>query len=197
MKYIIAVVEGVRFDVAPKYTGKAQVFEYGSFKLLVWKGGDYNNREYEEVYDEVAAYVSRVNAEFKSNRYYNGWVYAEMLTPKEQGQYNDIYCNVFHNWLVNKMLTANEIIVSKVNVCGKDFHDRIRVWDNLDEVATLARTISTEMLKSIHLPGSYIHKCYTDNQDLFLKSHPIFELGYTLTYSIQIVDKSYSSCFEK
>lgn len=191
MKYIIATVSGVRFDLAPEYKGKAQVFKYGSFKLLVWKGGDWNTEEYEEVYNEVATYVSKVNAEFKGNPYYNGWIYAEMLTPNEQGQYNDIHSHAFHSWLVEKMITSDQVIVSKVNVCEKDLHDRIDVWKNMEQVGKLARIISREMLRGIHLPGEYMHSNYVNNSDLYLKNYPIFEMGWTLPYSIQIIDKEY------
>ena len=198
MNYIIAIVGGTRFDLAPKYEGKAKVYNYGRFNLIIWEGGDYNYREYEEVYDEVAAYVSRVNAELKGNRYYNGWVYAEMLTPKEQGQYNDTYCHSFHNWIVSQMLTADEIIVTKVNIGSEDIHERINVWRNKEKVFEIARAISGEMLKTIHLPGSYHHNMLEKSEsNIFLLNYPIFEFGFNLPYSIQIIDETYAKGFKK
>lgn len=192
MNYIIAVVEGPRHDLAPEYTGKAKVFKYGSFNLLVWYGGDYEAKEYEEEYERVSDYLKRINNEFKGSRWVKGLMKGEMLTPKERSEYNDIYCYGFHNWLVQKMLTSDEIIVSKINVYGKDLHERIDVYSNLEEVAKIARVVSGEMLKWIHTPGSYYHNMMTKSEDtIWEKDYPIFELGWTLPYSIQIIDKKY------
>ena len=197
MKYIIASIEGPRFDIAPEYKGKhGKVYRYGSFSLLIWVGGEYDYPQYEEAYKEISDYVTKVNDELKGNRYYSAWCYAQMLTPREQHQYNDVHCKEFHSWLVNKILSADLLIVSKVNVCGKDLHDRIDVWKNLEEVGKLLRVISHEMLRYIHEPGSFSHNCYVKNDNLFLKEYPIFELGWTLPYSIQIVDQSYYSGFK-
>lgn len=193
MKYIIATVSGARFDLAPEFTGKfGEVYKYGSFNLIIWKGGDFD-REYDEAYKEIADYVVECNKVFKGNPYYNAWIHAEMLTPNEHGEYNDIHCVEFHSWLVEKMITSDQVIVSKVNVCEKDLHDRIDTWKNMEQVGKLARVISTEMLKSIHLPGEYMHNNYVNNSDLYLKDYPIFEMGWTLTYSIQIMDKGLST----
>lgn len=196
-QYIIAVVEGTRFDLAPKFSGTyGKVYNYGRFNLIIWTGGDWGN-EYEKAYAEIAAYVAKVNAEMKGNKYYNGWVRAEMLTPNEQGQYNDHFCSVFHSWLVEKMITSDEIIVSKVNACSKNLNDRIETYSNIGEVAKIARAVSGEMLQAIHLPGSFIHNCHMSaKENKFLPNQPIFELGWTLPYSIQIIDQSYSSCFK-
>jgi hypothetical protein len=198
MNYIIASIEGPRFDIAPKYKGKhGKIYKYGTFSLLIWVGGEYEHREYEEAYREVSDYVTKVNDELKGDMYHRGWCYAQMLTPREQHQYNDIRCEEFHSWLINKILNADLLIVSKVNVCGKDLHDRIDVWKNMEEVGKMLRVVSREMLKYIHEPGSYSHNCYVKNSDLFLKGYPIFELGWTLPYSIQIVDKSYYPGFKE
>lgn len=194
MKYIIATVSGARFDLAPEFTGKfGKEYKYGSFKLIIWKGGDYFDRDYDEAYKEIADYVAECNKVFKGNPYYNAWIHAEMLTPNEHGEYNDIHCVEFHSWLVEKMITSDQVIVSKVNVCEKDLHDRIDTWKNMDQVGKIARVISTEMLKSIHLPGEYMHNNYVNNSDLYLKDYPIFEMGWTLTYSIQIIDTGLST----
>ena len=194
MKYIIASIEGPRFDLVPEYKGKfGEVYKYGSFNLLIYKGGSYPAGEYEEAYKEISDYCTKVNNELKGNQFYSGWMYAEMLTPNEQNQYNDIHCHVFHNWLVEKIITADEIIVNKINVCEKDIHDRIDVWNNLAEVTKIARVLSREMLQSIYLPGDYIHSCFDRSENnIFLKDYPIFELGWTLPYSIQIIDRRYS-----
>ena len=32
--------------------------------------------------------------------------------------------------------------------------------------------------------------------NIFLPNQPIFELGYILTYDIQIIDREYASCFK-
>lgn len=189
MKYIIAVVGGVRKDLAPEYKSEfGKVYEYGSFNLIIRSSGDWD-KDYEKAYEEVSNYVAKCNNVFKGNRYYNAWIWAEMLTPKEQGQYNDIHCELFHSWFATEILKADEIIVTKTNICGKDLHDRLDVWQNIEEVAKIARVVSTEMLRSIHLPGDYMHSNYVNNSDLFLKDYPIFEFGFNLPYSIQIVDR--------
>lgn len=186
-KYIIAVVEGIRHDLAPEYRGKASVFKYGKFDLIIWTGGDWGG-EYEEVYKSVADYVTKVNAELKGNRYFSGWMRAEMLTPNEHGEYNGIHCSLFHNWLVHQIITSDILIVSKINITRKDLYDRIDVWKNLQEVTKIARIVGDEMLQSIHCPGEYIHHNYTSSEtSIWLKDYPIFELGWTLPYSIQLV----------
>lgn len=188
-KYVIAVVGGVRKDLAPSFTGElAKRYEYGSFDLLIWVGGDWGN-DYEKAYKEVSDYCTKCNDDLKHNRWYSGWIWAEMLTPNEHHEYNDIHCQSFHSWLVTEMLKADEIIVSKTNVNGRSLHDRLDVWQNIEKVAKIARAVSTEMLQYIHEPGSYSHNCYVKNDDLFLKDYPIFELGWTLPYSIQIIDR--------
>ena len=199
IKYIIAAVEGVRHDLAPKYNGKfGKVYHYGNFDLLIHICGEYPAGEYEEAYKEISDYCKKVNNELKGNRYYNGWMYAEMLTPNERNEYNDIRCRLFHTWLIDKIITADEIIVTKTNVSGKDIHDRIDVYDNPEQVMKLVRTLSSEMLKSIHVPGDYIHNTYMNSsKNIFLPNQPIFELGWTLPYSIQIIDKSYASVFKQ
>lgn len=198
MKYIIAVVEGTRFDLAPKYTGKAHVYHYGHFNLIFWAGGDYRYDEYQEVYQEVADYVACVNKELKDNQYFRGWCYAEMLTPNEHEEYNDIRCKLFHTWFVDKLITADEIIVTKINVAEKDIHDRIDVYREPEKVMRIARVISSELLNAIHVPGDYIHGTYMNSStNIFLPDQPIFEFGYTLPYSIQIVDVRYSKFFKK
>ena len=199
MKYIIASIEGPRYDLAPEYKGKyGKVYHYGSFDLIVHTCGDYPPGEYEEAYNEISEYCKKVNNEFKGNRYFNAWMYAEMLTPNERNEYNDIHCKLFHTWLIDKIITADEIIVNKVNVCGKDLHDRINVYKNPEQIMKIIRVLSREMLKSIHVPGDYIHNCYMNSSsNIFLPNQPIFELGWTLTYSIQIVDNNYASCFKK
>lgn len=198
IKYIIASIEGPRHDLAPEYKGKyGKVYHYGSFDLIVHICGDYPPGEYEEAYKEISDYCKKVNNELKGNMYFSAWMYAEMLTPNERNEYNDIHCKLFHTWLIDKIVTADEIIVSKVNVCGKDLHDRIDVYKNPEQVMKLIRVLSREMLQSIHVPGDYIHNCYMkSSSNIFLPNQPIFELGWTLTYSIQIVDYSYASCFK-
>ena len=198
IKYIIASIEGPRHDLAPEYKGKyGKVYHYGSFDLIVHTCGDYPPSEYEEAYKEISDYCKKVNNELKGNMYFSAWMYAEMLTPNERNEYNDIHCKLFHTWLIDKIVTADEIIVSKVNVCGKDLHDRIDVYKNPEQVMKLIRVLSREMLQSIHVPGDYIHNCYMkSSSNIFLPNQPIFELGWTLTYSIQIVDYSYASCFK-
>lgn len=191
MKYVIATIEGNR-DLAPKFNGKlAKSYKYGTFDLIIWKGGDYGN-EYNEAYKEVADYITAVNRA-GSRCFVPGAVKAEMLTPNEQNQFNGIHCCYFHSWLIEKMLTSDQIIVSKTNITNPDLHERIDVWDNLEKVAKIARVISREMLQAIHLPGDYIHKTYDRSEtNIFLKDYPIFELGWTLPYMIQIVDNEYS-----
>lgn len=198
IKYIIASIEGIRHDLAPQYNGKyGKVYHYGGFDLIVHTCGDWPSGEYEEAYKEISDYCEKVNNEFKGNQYYNGWMYAEMLTPNERNEYNNIRCKLFHTWLVDKIITADEIIVSKVNVCEKNLHDRINVYDNPEQVMKIARAISHEMLQSIHIPGDYIHNCYMkSSENIFLPNQPIFELGWILTYSIQIIDKHYASAFK-
>lgn len=198
MKYIIASVEGVRHDLAPKYQGQyGKVYHYGAFELIIYTCGDYLNNEYEKAYGEISDYCTKVNDELKGNRYYNGWMFAEMLTPNERHEYNDIHCKLFHAWFVDKMLTADEIIVTKTNVNGRDLDDRLNVYDNPEQIMKLARAVSSEMLRSIHVPGDYIHNSYmSSSTNIFLPYQPIFEFGYNLPYNIQIVDKSYSSAFK-
>lgn len=188
MRYIIASIEGIRHDLAPKYTGKyGKVYHTRDFDLLIWAGGDWQ-KEYQEAYDEIAAYVSRVNAEFKGNPYYKGWMYAEMLTPNEQGQYNDTRCHLFHSWLVEKILTGKVVTVTKVNVCDKDIHKKFDSVYDFEEMAKIARAVSGEMLKWIHQPGEYNFNNYIqyDKDELWDAELPIFELGWTLPYSIQL-----------
>lgn len=198
MKYIIASIEGPRHDLAPEYKGKyGKVYHYGSFDLIVHTCGDYPAGEYEEAYNEISEYCKKVNNELKGNMYFNAWMYAEMLTPNERNEYNDIHCKLFHTWLIDKIITADEVIINKINVCGKDIHDRINVYDNPEQIMKILRVLSREMLKSIHVPGDYIHNCHMKaTNNIFLPNQPIFELGWTLTYDIQIIDKSFSSCFK-
>ena len=198
MKYIIATIEGTRHDIAPTYNGKyGKVYKYASFNLLIYIGGTYDYKEYEEAYKEISDYVKKVNDELKGNKFYNGWVYAEMLTPNEHNEYNDTHCRLFHTWLVDKIINSDEIIVSKVNVTGKDLYDRIDIYKNPEQIMKIVKALSSEMLKSIHLPGEYNHNNYINHGTLFLKNFPIFELGWTLPYSIQLIDKSYSNCFKE
>ena len=198
MKYIIASIEGVRHDLAPKYTGAyGNVYHYGSFDLIVCSFGDWDSA-YDVAYKEISEYVTKVNDELKNNRYYRGWMYAEMLTPNEHNEYNDTRCKLFHTWLIDKIITADEIIVCKTNINGRNLHDRIDVYDNPEQVMKIVRELSGEMLKSIHTPGDYIHGCYMKSEtNIFLPNQPIFELGWNLPYSIQIIDKRYSSCFKE
>ena len=197
MKYIIASIEGIRHDIAPEYTGKyGKIYHYGNFDLLIHICGDYPSNEYDEAYKEISDYCKKVNNDLKTNNFYRGWWYAEMLTPNERNEYNDIRCRLFHTWIVDKIITADEIIVTKTNVNGKDIHDRIDVYDNPEKVMKIVRAISSEMLKTIHTPGDYIHNIIMNSSsNIFLPNQPIFEFGYTLPYSIQIIDKSYASCF--
>ena len=186
-KYIIAVVDGIRHDLTPEYQGKASVFKYGKFDLIIWTGGS-SNEEYEKVYKSVSDYVTKVNAELKGNRYFSGWMRAEMLTPNEHGEYNGTHCSLFHSWLVHQIISGDMLIVSKINITGKDLCDRIDVWKNLRDVAEIARIVGDEMLQCIHLPGEYIHTlCTKSETSIWLKDYPIFELGWTLPYSIQLV----------
>ena len=198
INYIIAAVEGTRFDIAPKYNGKyGKVYHYGTFDLIVHTCGSYPAGEYAEAYKEISDYCKKVNDDLKNNNFYRGWWYAEMLTPNERNEYNDIRCKLFHTWLIDKIITADEIIVTKTNIIGRDLHDRIDVWDNAEAILKLARILSNEMLHAIHIPGDYIHNCYMKSpNNIFLPNQPIFELGYTLTYSLQIIDKHYSSAFK-
>lgn len=198
INYIIAAVEGTRFDLAPKYNGKyGKVYHYGTFDLIVHTCGSYPAGEYAEAYKEISDYCKKVNDDLKNNNFYRGWWYAEMLTPNERNEYNDIRCKLFHTWLIDKIITADEIIVTKTNIIGRDLHDRIDVWDNAEAILKLARILSSEMLHAIHIPGDYIHNCYMKSpNNIFLPNQPIFELGYTLTYSLQIIDKHYSSAFK-
>lgn len=198
MKYIIASIEGPRHDLAPEYKGKyGKMYHYGSFDLIVHICGDYPAGEYEEAYNEISEYCKKVNNEFKGNMYFSACMYAEMLTPNERNEYNDIHCKLFHTWLIDKIVTADEIIVSKVNVCGKDLHNRIDVYKNSIQIMKLIRVLSKEMLKSIHVPGDYLHNCYMkSSSNIFLPNQPIFEFGWTLPYNIQIIDYSYASCFK-
>lgn len=198
VKYIIAAIEGIRHDLAPEYKGNyGKVYHYGDFDLIVHSCGDYPHDEYDKAYKEISDYCTKVNNELKDNRYYNGWMYAEMLTPNERNEYNGTRCRLFHTWLVDKIINADEIIVTKTNVNGKSLHDRINVYKNPVEVMHIAKAISSEMLRSIHIPGDYIHGCYMrSSTNIFLHNQPIFELGWTLPYSIQIIDKSYSSVFK-
>lgn len=192
MYYIIALIEGNR-DFAPKYEGKfGKEFKYGSFTLIIWKGGQYERSDYEEAYKEISEHITNVNNATRGYKFGNGVVRAEMLTPNEQSQYNDTRCLYFHSWLVQHMITCEEIIVSKVNVFGKDLYDRINVWQNMEQVAKMARVISKEMLNSILLPGEYLHNNrFQSENPLFLKDYPIFVLGYNLPYSIQLIDNPY------
>lgn len=198
MKYIIASIEGVRHDLAPEYNGTyGKVYHYGSFDLIIYTCGDYLDNTYDIAYKEISEYVTKVNDELKNNNFYRGWMYGEMLTPNERHEYNDIRCNLFHVWLIDKIITADEIIVEKVNVNGKSLHDRIDVYKNPEQIMKICRALSSEMLKSIHEPGQYLHKMAVTNSDLYLKNFPIFELGWTLPYNIQIIDKSYCSYFKE
>lgn len=198
MKYIIAAIEGIRHDIAPEYTGKyGKIYRYGNFDLLIHICGDYPPNEYDEAYKEISDYCKKVNNDLKNNNFYRGWWYAEMLTPNERNEYNDIRCRLFHTWIVDKIITADEIIVTKTNVNGKDIHDRIDVYDNPEKVMKIAKAISSEMLMRIHTPGDYVHNIImSSSSNIFLPNQPIFEFGYTLPYSIQIIDKSYASCFK-
>ena len=198
MKYIIAAVEGTRFDLAPEYNGKyGKVYRYGGFNLIIHKCSDYSGNEYKEAYDEISDYCKKVNNDLQNNRFYRGWWYAEMLTPNERNEYNDIRCKLFHTWIVDKIINADEIIVTKTNIVEKDIHDRINVYDNMEKVMEIARAISNEMLQSIHLPEDYMHNCFMDSSsNIFLPNHPIFEFGYNLTYNIQIIDKNHASVFK-
>ena len=190
--YIIASIEGNR-DLAPKFNSKlVKSYKYGSFSLLIWQGGSYDREKYEEAYKEVSEYVTAVNNAGR-NCFITGAVRAEMLTPKEQNQFNDTRCLYFHSWLVEKMLTADEIIVNKTNITEPDIHERINVWTNMERVAKIARVVSREMLQCIHEPGSFHHNNYMKSErNIFLKDYPIFEMGWTLPYSIQIIDHSYA-----
>ena len=59
IKYIIASIEGTRYDLAPKYTGKyGKVYHYGSFDLIVHSCGDYPSGEYEEAYRLLNHYLA-------------------------------------------------------------------------------------------------------------------------------------------
>lgn len=196
MNYIIASIEGTRHDLAPEYKGKyGRVYHYGSFDLIIYKCGI--GPEYDIAYKEISDYCTKVNNDLKNNNFYRGWWYAEMLTPNERNEYNDIRCKLFHTWLIDKIITADEIIITKTNICGKDLHDRIDVYHNPEQIFKIVRTLSSEMLHSIHLPGDYLHNCYMNSStNIFLPNQPIFELGYTLTYSLQIIDRSSSSCFK-
>lgn len=198
MKYIIAAIEGIRHDIAPKYNGKyGKVYHYGDFDLLIHTCGSYPSGEYEEAYKEISDYCNQVNNELRGNRFYSGWCYAEMLTPNERNEYNDTRCKLFHTWLVDKIINADEIIVTKTNICGKDLHNRIDVYNNMEQVMKIARAISSELLMSIHTPGDYHHNCYMNSErNIFLPNQPIFQLGFNLPYSIQIIDKNHSSAFK-
>lgn len=198
IKYIIASIEGPRHDLAPEYKGKhGKVYHYGTFDLLIYTCGDYPAGEYAEAYNEISEYCKKVNNELKGNMYFNAWMYAEMLTPNERNEYNDIHCKLFHSWLIDKIITADNIIVTKVNVCGKDLHDNIDVYDNSEQVLKLARVLSRQLLHAIHLPGDYIHNSYMkSSSNIFLPNQPIFELGHALTYNIQIIDSKISSAFK-
>jgi len=199
IKYIIAAIEGIRHDLAPEYNGKyGKVYHYGDFDLIIHSCGDYPYDEYDKAYKEISDYCTKVNNELKDNRYYNGWVYAEMLTPNERNEYNGTKCRLFHTWFVDKIINADEIIVTKTNVCGKSLHDRIDVYKNPADVMSIAKAISNEMLQSIHTPNDYIHNTYMNSStNIFLPNQPIFEFGWTLPYSIQIIDKHYASAFKK
>lgn len=192
MNYIIAAIEGNR-DLAPKFNSKlAKSYKYGSFDLIIFQGGSWEAAEYEEAYKEVSEYVTKVNNAGRAC-FVKGAVRAEMLTPKEQNQFNDTRCLYFHSWLVEKMLTADEIIVTKINVTEPDIHERINVWKNIERVAKIARVVSREMLQAIHEPGDYIHKRIDESPtSIFLKDYPIFEMGWTLPYRVQIIDHSYA-----
>ena len=198
MKYIIAAIEGIRHDIAPEYTGKyGKIYHYGSFDLLIHICGDYPAGEYEEAYKEISDYCKKVNNDLKNNNFYRGWWYAEMLTPNERNEYNDIRCKLFHTWLIDKIITADKIIVTKTNITGKDLHDKIDVYDNAEQILKLARIVSSEMLHGIIVPGSYTHNNIMKSPtNIFLPNQPIFELGYILTYDIQIIYREYASCFK-
>ena len=166
IKYIIAAIEGTRYDLAPKYNGKyGKVYHYGTFDLIVHTCGSYPANEYTEAYKEISDYCTKVNNDLQNNNFYRGWWYAEMLTPNERNEYNDIRCKLFHTWLVDKIVTADEIIVTKTNITEKDLHDRIDVYDNAEQILKLARILSSEMLHSIHVPGDYIHNCYMKSEN--------------------------------
>lgn len=199
IKYIIASVEGVRHDLAPEYKGKyGKVYHYGNFDLIIHTCGDYPYGEYDEAYKEISDYCKKVNNDLKNNNFYCGWWYAEMLTPNERNEYNGIRCKLFHTWLIDKIITADEIIVTKTNIIEKDLHDRIDVYNNGEKILKLARILSSEMLHSIHLPGDYFHNTImSSSTNIFLPNQPIFELGYNLTYSLQIIDKYYASAFKE
>ena len=99
MKYIIAAIEGIRHDIAPEYTGKyGKIYHYGNFDLLIHICGDYYFNEYDKAYKEISDYCKKVNNDLKNNNFYRGWYYAEMLTPNERNEYNDIRCKLFHTW---------------------------------------------------------------------------------------------------
>lgn len=191
-KYIIAVVGGARKDIAPEYPGTlAKVFKYGRFNLIIWTGGSWGD-DYEKAYQEVSDYVTKCNDELKGNKYYSGWLWAEMLTPKEHHEYNETRCNLFHSWFATEMIKSDSVIVTKINVGGGDIRSKFAVWTDLKKVAELARIIEGEMLQSIHLPGDYMHNlCCSPEDSIYLKDYPIFVFGWTLPYKVQLIDESF------
>lgn len=196
MKYIIAVVDGTRFDLAPKFESRnAKMYAYGTFKLIVGVFGDYD-KKYDETYNEVAEYVKKVNAEFKHNNYYKGAFKAEMLTPNEHGEYNDSFCDIFRNWLIVKILNADEI---NVDSASSNLQGRYDVRKDRDVVTRVIDRISHELFKYIEEPGSYTYKVleqYYDKHTWYDLNHPTFEFGYSSTISIQIIDRRYDDVFK-
>lgn len=191
MKYIIAAVEGTRFDLAPQLECEhAKTYTYSTFRLIIATFGNYE-KTYKETYDKVSAYVTKVNAEFKNNNYFKGAYRAEMLTPNEHGEYNDSFCATFRNWLAAKILDADQIIVSH------QMHDipqgRINVHANMDAAWRVARRISDDIFDSIDEPGCYnygVLEKYGHDADL---ERPTFRFGYSNTISVQIVDRNHEA----
>lgn len=193
MKYIIASVEGLRHDLAPEYTGKfGKVYRYGHFNLIIFSEGDWTH-DYDEAYKEIAEYVRKVNRELKGNRYYNGWMYAEMLTPNEHEEYNDIHVHYFHDWLASKIVNADELVVSTIQDIP---NGRWKVYGNEKDAFRVARVASNDLLLSIQCPGEYRHAQAVKYDKNVTPNQPIFEFGYASTVSIQIIDKSYSDVFQ-
>ena len=120
MKYIIAAVEGTRFDLAPQLECEhVKTYAYSTFRLIIATFGNYE-KTYKETYDKVAAYVAKVNAEFKNNNYFKGAYRAEMLTPNEHGEYNATDNRVVSSWLI--LTPFPHRLCRKRELCGSDVH---------------------------------------------------------------------------
>ena len=196
LRYIIASIEGIRHDLAPEFRGKhGKVYRYGGFDLIIYVSACYDT-EYDEAYREISDHCTRVNDELKHNRYYKGWMYAQMLTPNERHEYNGSDCHQLCEWLATKIIHADRIITYEGwnGSIPDGVHEKFK-----DDASLLkaAQKVTSEMINAIHLPGEFLHNNITANDGTWMKDHPIFEFGYCRTFKVQVIDQSSASCFKK